>query len=156
MKKLVVALALLATGLGANAFAQSYPSRQITLIVPFPPGGSTDILARALAGEARTALNQEVVVITRAGASGVAVSFVNADTEAHFRLIEKRQGLRVPREQVPGFEMTQTEPTAASALRNPLTDPEGTGGIKGKRKSKKDKLREAAAQASSAKVRDER
>jgi len=92
----------------------------------------------------------------RAGESGVAVSFVNADTEAHFRLIEKRQGLRVPREQVPGFEMTQTEPTAASALRNPLTDPEGTGGIKGKRKSKKDKLREAAAQASSAKVRDER
>ena len=77
----------------------------------------------------------------RAGASGVAVSFVNADTEAHFRLIEKRQGLRVPREQVPGFEMTQTEP---AALRNPLTDPEGTGGIKGKRKSKKDKLREAA------------
>ncbi|MCH8178969.1 MAG: DEAD/DEAH box helicase [Proteobacteria bacterium] len=83
----------------------------------------------------------------RAGASGVAVSFVNADTEAHFRLIEKRQGLRVPREQVPGFEMTQTEPAAAPALRNPLTDPEGTGGIKGKRKSKKDKLREAAARS---------
>lgn len=77
----------------------------------------------------------------RAGHSGVAVSFVNADTESHFRLIEKRQGLRVPREQVPGFEMKQTEP----ANRNPLTDPEGTGGIKGKRKSKKDKLREAAA-----------
>ena len=77
----------------------------------------------------------------RAGHSGVAVSFVNADSEAHFRLIEKRQGLRVPREQVAGFEMKQTEP----ANRNPLTDPEGTGGIKGKRKSKKDKLREAAA-----------
>ena len=83
----------------------------------------------------------------RAGESGVAVSFVNADTEAHFRLIEKRQGLRVPREQVPGFEMTQTEPTAPPALRNPLTDPKGTGGIKGKRKSKKDKLREAAARS---------
>jgi len=79
----------------------------------------------------------------RAGHSGVAVSFVNADTESHFRLIEKRQGLRVPREQVPGFEMKQTEPEN----RNPLTDPEGTGGIKGKRKSKKDKLREAAAAA---------
>ena len=79
----------------------------------------------------------------RAGESGVAVSFVSANTEAHFRLIEKRQGLRVPREQVPGFEMTQTEPVNA----NPLTDPEGTGGIKGKRKSKKDKLREAAALA---------
>lgn len=78
----------------------------------------------------------------RAGHSGVAVSFVNVDNEAHFRLIEKRQGLRVAREQVPGFEMKQTEP----AHRNPLTDPEGTGGIKGKRKSKKDKLREAAVQ----------
>ena len=77
----------------------------------------------------------------RAGHSGVAVSFVNADNEAHFRLIEKRQGLRVAREQVPGFEMKQTEPEN----RNPLTDPQGTGGIKGKRKSKKDKLREAAA-----------
>lgn len=77
----------------------------------------------------------------RAGHSGVAVSFVNADNEAHFRLIEKRQGRRVPREQVPGFEMKQTEPEN----RNPLTDPQGTGGIKGKRKSKKDKLREAAA-----------
>ncbi|MEK8086180.1 DEAD/DEAH box helicase [Aquabacterium sp. A3] len=80
----------------------------------------------------------------RAGHSGVAISFVNADTEAHFRLIEKRQGLRVPREQLPGFEMTQTEPTQPPPLRNPLTDPDGTGGIKGKRKSKKDKLREAA------------
>lgn len=85
----------------------------------------------------------------RAGQSGVAVSFVNADTEAHFRLIEKRQGLRVPREQVPGFEMKQTEPEN----RNPLTDPEGTGGIKGKRKSKKDKLREAAAQKDQASER---
>ncbi len=79
----------------------------------------------------------------RAGESGVAVSFVSANTEAHFRLIEKRQGLRVPREQVPGFELTQAEPVNANAL----TDPEGTGGIKGKRKSKKDKLREAAALA---------
>lgn len=89
----------------------------------------------------------------RAGHSGVAVSFVNADTEAHFRLIEKRQGLRVPREQVPGFEMTQTEPAEPAPLRNPLTDPNGTGGIKGKRKSKKDKLREAAAAAAKPQAR---
>lgn len=89
----------------------------------------------------------------RAGHSGVAVSFVNADTEAHFRLIEKRQGLRVPREQVPGFERTQTEPAEPAPLRNPLTDPNGTGGIKGKRKSKKDKLREAAAAAAKPQAR---
>jgi superfamily II DNA/RNA helicase len=40
----------------------------------------------------------------RAGESGVAVSFVPANVEEHFRLIEKRQGMRVPREIIPGFE----------------------------------------------------
>ena len=40
----------------------------------------------------------------RAGESGVAVSFVPGDLEAHFRLIEKRQGMRVPREIIAGFE----------------------------------------------------
>ncbi len=80
----------------------------------------------------------------RAGASGLAVSFVSADTEAHWRLIEKRQGLTIPREQVPGFEPTRTEKIADAETR-PGAAP-GAGGIKGKRPSKKDKLR-AAAQA---------
>ena len=77
----------------------------------------------------------------RAGASGLAVSFITAEAEQHFRLIEKRQGLRVAREQVAGFAPT----TAAPVL--PPGAADGTGGIKGKRKSKKDKLREAAAAA---------
>jgi ATP-dependent RNA helicase RhlE len=75
----------------------------------------------------------------RAGTSGLAVSFICADapgSEAHFRLIEKRQGQRVPREQLPGFE--PAAPTASL----PASDPQG--GVKGRRKSKKDKLREAA------------
>jgi ATP-dependent RNA helicase RhlE len=75
----------------------------------------------------------------RAGARGLAVSFVSAATEAHFRLIEKRQGQRVPREQIAGFEPTEV---AVAAPEVP-----STGGIKGQRKSKKDKLREAAARA---------
>jgi len=74
----------------------------------------------------------------RAGESGVAVSFVSAGTEAHFRLIEKRQSVLIPREQVAGFEPVET------ALAAPVTDTVN-GGIKGRRKSKKDKLREAAA-----------
>ncbi|HAL39605.1 MAG TPA: RNA helicase [Polaromonas sp.] len=74
----------------------------------------------------------------RAGESGVAISFVSADTEAHFRLIEKRQRLSVPREQVAGFEPVQTGESPEGA-------PASNGGIKGKRPSKKDKLREAAA-----------
>ncbi len=74
----------------------------------------------------------------RAGESGIAVSFVSASTHDHFRLIEKRHGLAIPREQIPGFEPVETEVPAAPV------SPAG-GGVKGKRKSKKDKLREAAA-----------
>ena len=78
----------------------------------------------------------------RAGARGVAVSFIAADapgSEAHFRLIEKRQAQRVPREQVPGFE-PKVQASSAMAVQ---ADPHG--GIKGRRPSKKDKLRAAAA-----------
>jgi ATP-dependent RNA helicase RhlE len=71
----------------------------------------------------------------RAGESGVAISFVSADTEAHFRLIEKQQQLDMPLEQIAGFESLQSATKNAPA----------TGGIKGKRPSKKDKLRAAAA-----------
>ncbi|MBC7984494.1 MAG: DEAD/DEAH box helicase [Candidatus Obscuribacterales bacterium] len=77
----------------------------------------------------------------RAGESGVAVSFICAETEAHFRLIEKRNAVNLPREQIAGFEPTNSIPAESPA-------PNSAGGIKGKRKSKKDKLREAAAQTS--------
>jgi superfamily II DNA/RNA helicase len=70
----------------------------------------------------------------RAGESGVAVSFISAETDAHFRLIAKRNRLQIEREQIAGFEPLQTEAPA----------PPSTGGVKGKRKSKKDRLREAA------------
>jgi superfamily II DNA/RNA helicase len=73
----------------------------------------------------------------RAGESGVAITFVTADAEAHFRLIEKRHHLHLERERLAGFE-----PTEVAA---PVRDVHG--GVKGKRKSKKDKLREAAARA---------
>ncbi len=69
----------------------------------------------------------------RAGASGLAISFVPAASEAHFRLIEKRQGQAVPREQIEGFAPTEAPPAVPNV-----------GGIKGKRPSKKDKARAAA------------
>ncbi len=82
----------------------------------------------------------------RADAPGQALSFILADapgSEAHFRLIEKRQGRQLPRERLAGFE-----PVAALAVAAPGAPPPGSdpaGGIKGRRKSRKDKLREAAA-----------
>ena len=81
----------------------------------------------------------------RAGVAGVALSFVLADapgSEAHFRLIEKRQQQRVPRETVPGFE-----PAAAQL---PPVVADANGGVKGRRMSKKDKLRAAAVAAAEA------
>ena len=85
----------------------------------------------------------------RAGAAGLAISFVSAATEPHFRLIEKRQGLRLEREQIPGFEPKEVPPAEAAPAEGakPGKLPPGTGGIKGKRPSKKDKLRAAQAQA---------
>ena len=71
----------------------------------------------------------------RAGESGVAVSFISANTDAHFRLIEKRHRLDLARETIAGFEPVETAASGA-----PTADAT-TGGIKGRRKSKKDKLR---------------
>jgi tripartite-type tricarboxylate transporter receptor subunit TctC len=54
----------------APAIAETYPSRAITLIVPFPAGGPTDVLARILAARMKDALGQSVVVDNVSGAGG--------------------------------------------------------------------------------------
>ena len=62
-------LGLAATG--TQARAQTYPTKTVSLIVPFPPGGRTDLTARALVQHLKAELGQQVVVINRPGASGV-------------------------------------------------------------------------------------
>ncbi len=62
----LVVLALLAS----PAAAQTYPTRPITMVVPFPPGGNTDLMARALQTELSKALNQSVIISNKGGAAG--------------------------------------------------------------------------------------
>ncbi len=70
MRKLVVAVALMAVAGIAGVRAQTYPSRQITLVVPFPPGGSTDVAARIMAERMRAPLGQPVIIENIGGAGG--------------------------------------------------------------------------------------
>ena len=66
---IAAALAICAL-LPPTALAQTYPARPINVIVAFPPGGNTDIMARALQNEIGKVLGQTVVIINKAGAAG--------------------------------------------------------------------------------------
>jgi tripartite-type tricarboxylate transporter receptor subunit TctC len=68
---MVVAIAAAAFGVGATASAQDYPTRTITVVVPYPPGGGVDALARIVAEKLSGALGHQVVVDNRAGGSGL-------------------------------------------------------------------------------------
>jgi len=68
----------------------------------------------------------------RAGKSGEAISFINHETQEHFKLIEKRSDIKLTRESIQGFELTGEAPKKVK----------GPAPVKGKGKSKKDKLRE--------------
>jgi tripartite-type tricarboxylate transporter receptor subunit TctC len=70
-------LLLVATMLCASAFAQQWPAKPIKIIVPYPPGGTSDILARALGPGITAALGQPVIVENKPGATGnVGADFV--------------------------------------------------------------------------------
>ena len=68
MKKLLLMLSLLVTALAASA--QSYPSKAIKVIVPFPPGGGTDIIAREIAQKVAANTGWSIVIDNRPGAGG--------------------------------------------------------------------------------------
>jgi tripartite-type tricarboxylate transporter receptor subunit TctC len=88
VKTLLLAAALAAIGIGA-AHAQDYPTRPITIIAPFPPGGPSDAVARILAGPLEAALGQPIVIENIAGAGGtIGVTRVaRADPDGYTLLI---------------------------------------------------------------------
>ena len=65
------AVAAVAIGVCGSAYAQDYPTRTITLVVPYPPGGGVDAMARVVAERLAGVLGQQVVVDNRAGGSGL-------------------------------------------------------------------------------------
>ncbi len=70
MRRLAVAVALTVFAGIAGVQAQTYPSRPITIIVPFPPGGSTDVVGRIMAERMRPLLGQSVIIENVGGAGG--------------------------------------------------------------------------------------
>ena len=63
----------------SSAVAQSFPTKPIRLVVPYPPGGGTDITARLVAVPAAAALGQPIVIDNRPGASGMVGTDIVAD-----------------------------------------------------------------------------
>ena len=71
MKSLrMLVAAAICGGMALSAAAQNYPTKPIRLIAPFPPGGSTDLLARVIAQKLTEAFGQQVLVENRGGAGG--------------------------------------------------------------------------------------
>lgn len=69
MQKLLIALFSLAL-LPSAVLAQAYPARSVTLVVPYPPGGTTDIVARLVAPKIAEQIGQPIVIENKAGAGG--------------------------------------------------------------------------------------
>src|SRR3954463_4422986 len=68
-----------------GAFAQTFPSKPITMMVPFPPGGPTDLVARVLAQKMGEQLGQSIVIDNKPGANGniAAIAIARAPADGY-------------------------------------------------------------------------
>ena len=70
-RKAAAILTIAALGFGATAFAQTYPAKPVRLIVPYPPGGGTDLFARTVGAKLSEQLGQQIIVENRPGAATI-------------------------------------------------------------------------------------
>src|ERR1700749_1880592 len=118
--KTAAALPLAHTALSNTAFAQTpYPSRNITMVVPFPPGGQADLAARPVAQALEKLLGKSVVVDNRSGAGGmVGNAFAaRAEPDGHTLLMALSSMTFLPEaerlyERKPSYEYDQLLPIA--------------------------------------------
>src|SRR5689334_20548676 len=123
MKKLLLVLGLVAA---SAAQAQSWPAKPVRFIVPFPPGGATDVAARTGADKMTRALGQQFIADNRAGASGAigaaeaaraapdGYTFLfGADPVETLRLVMKDVQFDLERDFVPVTQVT-TQPLAVA------------------------------------------
>ena len=97
MLRTLVATTLITAALSAGlACAQTYPARQVRIIVPFPPGGTSDILARTIGARLTGPLGQPVVVENRPGAGGnIAADYVAKSPNDGYTLIMGTSSLAI-------------------------------------------------------------
>src|SRR5262249_62162695 len=84
------------------AWAQAYPTRPITMIVPFPAGGPTDVLARIMAERMRVSLGQSIVIENVTGGNGTKRGFFLLQTSSRCLLATARSLVAGGRRQVRG------------------------------------------------------
>jgi tripartite-type tricarboxylate transporter receptor subunit TctC len=83
-----------AAALATPAFAQDYPSRPVTIVNPFPPGGAVDVVGRPFAATLEPLLKQPVVIETKAGAAGAVGAQVAASAKPDgYTLLSHNNGL---------------------------------------------------------------
>src|SRR3954468_787918 len=85
MKRRLSLAAVTIVAMVSAAAAQNYPSRPINMVVPFPPGGNTDLMARALQTELTKALGGSVIISNKGGAAGTIglLDLVKADPDGY-------------------------------------------------------------------------
>ncbi len=97
--RIIMALLALTGWLAGPALAQDkYPSRQVNLVIPFPPGGGNDITARAIQPALQRALGQPVVVVNKPGAAGAVAtqSVAIAAPDGYNILVSNTQVILLP------------------------------------------------------------